>query len=265
MLVAALFHVNLGLLLALVILRPVASVGQAEGNDIGLRVDTGEVSVVAALDTQDFESPILETPQVEAVAMPVSSYTVEHETVEVPGLEPVVTDADREEPSCTTESHSRLAPSGVVRRSASHVPYRHASRDTPSAVEQVQPEAPVISGQGKPPVEPPAASAPAAKTPAAGADSSPPVIPVIISRSDVEYPASAKRRRIQGTVMVRVKLGLDGVPMRVGLARSSGSGLLDDAALEAVAGWRYLPAVQNGSPIEFEFDQPVVFELKDGN
>jgi protein TonB len=48
------------------------------------------------------------------------------------------------------------------------------------------------------------------------------------------YPARARRRHEQGTVMLRLVLRRDGSVGEVSLAASSGAGVLDDAALEAV-------------------------------
>jgi len=55
------------------------------------------------------------------------------------------------------------------------------------------------------------------------------------------YPAVARRLRLQGTATVRALVGTDGRPQRVRLAISSGVEVLDDAALEAVQRWTFVP------------------------
>lgn len=62
------------------------------------------------------------------------------------------------------------------------------------------------------------------------------------------YPAQALRRGEEGTVIVRAEIGPDGIPTSVSLSAGSGSRVLDRVALEAVKGWRFKPATENGRP-----------------
>ena len=77
------------------------------------------------------------------------------------------------------------------------------------------------------------------------------------------YPAAARRRGIEGEVLVRVAVGLDGRAERVEVLRSSGSGLLDEAAVEALERWRFEPARAAGQPVAATVDIPVTFRLTD--
>lgn len=76
------------------------------------------------------------------------------------------------------------------------------------------------------------------------------------------YPIEARRRRQMGTVLLRVVIEADGAVSRVSIARSSGHELLDGAASEAAAAWRFSPAVHAGSAQRCEADLPVEFVLK---
>ena len=76
-----------------------------------------------------------------------------------------------------------------------------------------------------------------------------------------QYPAIAKRLRIQGTVMVRVLVNPAGLPLKVELARSSGSPVLDDAALKVVHNWSFVPARRGAEPIEMVLEFPINFRL----
>jgi protein TonB len=76
------------------------------------------------------------------------------------------------------------------------------------------------------------------------------------------YPAVARRMRLQGTATLRVLVGTDGHPQRVRLEKSSGVQLLDDAALEGVQRWMFVPARQGAKPIAAEVDVPLRFRLK---
>ncbi|MND04249.1 Gram-negative bacterial tonB protein [compost metagenome] len=54
----------------------------------------------------------------------------------------------------------------------------------------------------------------------------------------------------------------DGTPGNVELRRSSGSQRLDDAALEAVRKWRFVPARQGSTPVTAAVLVPIVFSLE---
>lgn len=77
------------------------------------------------------------------------------------------------------------------------------------------------------------------------------------------YPRAAIRRHAQGTVLLHVLVGTDGVAQRIEVSRSSGHRDLDDAAREAVRKARFRPVLENGIaipawglvPIEFRLDR----------
>lgn len=76
------------------------------------------------------------------------------------------------------------------------------------------------------------------------------------------YPASARRNGEQGTVHLRVLVTTDGRAKDVQIERSSGSKALDRAALEAVRGWRFIPARRGAEPIEKWVGIPIVYKLE---
>ena len=76
------------------------------------------------------------------------------------------------------------------------------------------------------------------------------------------YPAIARRSGDQGTVMLKVLVSPEGTPLRVELDQSSGSKSLDGAALDAVKGWRFVPARRGAQNIEGWVRVPVVFKLE---
>jgi protein TonB len=75
------------------------------------------------------------------------------------------------------------------------------------------------------------------------------------------YPAAARKLMLQGTATVRVLVSPDGRPKSVRLENSSGSRILDEAALEAVQRWSFVPARRGDKPIAAEVDVPVRFRL----
>lgn len=76
------------------------------------------------------------------------------------------------------------------------------------------------------------------------------------------YPLVARRNGEQGTVILRVRVTRDGMPASVDIEKPSSSSHLDDAALETVRTWRFVPARQNGQPVEAWVLVPVVFKLE---
>jgi len=75
------------------------------------------------------------------------------------------------------------------------------------------------------------------------------------------YPMAARRRGLEGEVVVRLQLDNRGNVVSCGLARSSGHALLDDAVLRLVHGSQPFPTSQGGEQIPV-FLVPVRFNLK---
>jgi protein TonB len=76
------------------------------------------------------------------------------------------------------------------------------------------------------------------------------------------YPPRAVELGQQGEVMVRVRLKPDGTAAEIRLWRSSGFSLLDRAALAAVHGWHFHPAMRSGRPVAAWVEIPVRFHLR---
>ncbi len=77
------------------------------------------------------------------------------------------------------------------------------------------------------------------------------------------YPREALRRRIEGTVLLRVRVSAQGNVQDLHIDRSSGHDMLDAAALKAVRGWRFHPAKIRGETSACEVVVPVRFVLLD--
>ncbi|MBI2295105.1 MAG: energy transducer TonB [Betaproteobacteria bacterium] len=76
------------------------------------------------------------------------------------------------------------------------------------------------------------------------------------------YPLAARRAGEQGTVTLKVLVTREGLPARVNVEKGSGSRHLDNAALEAVKTWRFVPARQGAEPVESWVLVPIVFRLE---
>lgn len=77
------------------------------------------------------------------------------------------------------------------------------------------------------------------------------------------YPLAARRRGLEGEVLLRISVNADGTAEKVEVLRSSGQPLLDRAAMEALARWRFEPAQAAGQPVAGTIEIPVTFRLTD--
>jgi protein TonB len=76
-----------------------------------------------------------------------------------------------------------------------------------------------------------------------------------------DYPALARRYGITGTVLMRVRVTVDGRPDEIVVAQSSKHQVLDDAARMAVAHWRFIPARRGDERLESWVEFPLQFTL----
>jgi protein TonB len=98
-------------------------------------------------------------------------------------------------------------------------------------------------------------------TPVAAAKTANVPQPVVIRNTPPVYPETARRAGWEGRVTVRVEVSADGLPISVALEKSSGYGVLDQAALRAVKGWRFQPRTIGGVAMAGMVDVPVNFTL----
>jgi protein TonB len=85
--------------------------------------------------------------------------------------------------------------------------------------------------------------------------------PEPVARVQPQYPTLAYRNREEGSVLVRAQVGADGSPTDVTVVRRSGSRDLDNAALDAVRGWHFRPAIENGKAVASTVEVPIDFKL----
>lgn len=101
----------------------------------------------------------------------------------------------------------------------------------------------------------------------AGCDAPPPapsVPPTAVKAVDApppEYPLELACDGIGGRVELMITVGTDGSVTRADMQRSSGQAALDEAALEAVRGWRFRAATYNGQPVETQVAVPITFNV----
>jgi TonB family protein len=79
--------------------------------------------------------------------------------------------------------------------------------------------------------------------------------------TEVVYPTGAQSAGEEGTVIVNVFVGPNGKASRFSVAKSSGFDDLDNAALETVMSWHYVPALRDGDTVADWAQVNVVYKL----
>ncbi len=142
------------------------------------------------------------------------------------------------------------------------------------------PQAAVTRRQQVAPVPVPApeqTAQPAAVTEPVAAVATPPAAPAapVVSTTEPDYkaaylnnpppayPLAARRMGLQGRVLLNVEVLASGICGHIRIEKSSGYAMLDNAALETVKTWRFLPARQAGTSVDKWFMIPVQFSLRD--
>lgn len=75
------------------------------------------------------------------------------------------------------------------------------------------------------------------------------------------YPLEARREGVEGKVMLRVTVNAEGRVTSVTVVASSGHDILDRAARDGVAKWRFSPAHRAAGAIASVYDVPIEFKL----
>lgn len=94
-----------------------------------------------------------------------------------------------------------------------------------------------------------------------GVADSPPSALAYKNRTTIPYPRTAAQRHEQGTVVLRVLVGADGLVQEIQIDRSSGSHELDKAARDAVLRWSFQPGMRGGVPYSAWALVPISFSL----
>ena len=85
--------------------------------------------------------------------------------------------------------------------------------------------------------------------------------PRVISKVEPEYSEEARIAKYQGTVVLYIEVGDDGLAHNIQLKRSLGLGL-DEKAAEAIGRWRFQPGTKDGLPVTVQATVEINFRLK---
>ena len=84
--------------------------------------------------------------------------------------------------------------------------------------------------------------------------------PKPVKLRDPKYDEEARRAKVTGTTLLFAIINEQGDPEVLGFQRPLGN-VLDVKALEAVAGWKFKPALRQGQPVPVEINVEVNFRL----
>jgi TonB family protein len=84
--------------------------------------------------------------------------------------------------------------------------------------------------------------------------------PVLLSHAQPEYTAEAKQLKIQGDVVLRVRITESGEMVVLSVLRGLGHGL-DEAATRSAPTYKFRPATKGGHPVDFTTNVIIKFQL----
>lgn len=126
---------------------------------------------------------------------------------------------------------------------------------------QLPPASPVLVSEASPLAE--VALPPMPPTPhQANTNVRPSAVVSYSSKYQPKYPMQAIRQRQEGTVQLKILVGVEGKPLKIRIMNSSGYRSLDHAAIAAARQWKFNPARQNGVPRQGWVIIPIEFSLK---
>lgn len=76
------------------------------------------------------------------------------------------------------------------------------------------------------------------------------------------YPRIARSRGWQGKVLLKVQVSAAGTSQGISVHKSSGHDILDEAAVDAVQNWRFIPARRGNTPVASSVIVPILFSLQ---
>ncbi len=83
-----------------------------------------------------------------------------------------------------------------------------------------------------------------------------------LNNPEPKYPPISRRLGEEGRVLLKVRVTADGMAATVDLEKSSNFERLDEAARQAVARWRFVPARRGDEAVEASVIVPIVFRLE---
>jgi len=84
--------------------------------------------------------------------------------------------------------------------------------------------------------------------------------PKLDSKVEPQYTEDARIAQYQGTAVLSIEVGVDGIAHNIRVIRALAFGL-DQKAIEAINQWKFKPATKDGQPVKTEAQVEVNFRL----
>ena len=264
----------------LVIVLLLAHFGWLNGVDTEVDDNIGQSGFVipVTLETEgDDENKPEPTPAQEATPEPVQEKVPEQTQEQTPTLPETSSSAERpaETSVQTTTDVEKEIPLAIEPEATPAVTPPAAPPALPTLTEPATVSPPSTSPQTTAPVLPAQATRDAVKSGSIGNSShatlspndndSLPITPAQVDpnylhRPNPVYPAVSKRLREAGTVLLRVSLDAKGEVHDINIQTTSAYQRLDQAAMEAVRQWRFVPAIRGQQSVASTVLVPIEFK-----
>lgn len=86
--------------------------------------------------------------------------------------------------------------------------------------------------------------------------------PLVTAQVPPIYPYHAKRMGVEGSVVVRFLISLNGEVSRISVTRSTPPGVFDEAVVQSLSRWRFSPGIKDGEPVDTWMETEIEFELE---
>jgi len=75
------------------------------------------------------------------------------------------------------------------------------------------------------------------------------------------YPPEAKKGHMEGVTYMRTVITAEGIPTEISVTKSSGWPMLDEAAVQCLSSWRFVPATKSGVATPFTMSYALRWQL----
>lgn len=204
------------------------------------------------------EAPVI-PPKPEPITVSLITLPAKKEEAPAPEVVPIIKQKPVEKPVIKPKEPTVKPverPTPVVERIVEPV------ADTPRFEASTQPAAPPMEAPAAASAKPAPAPAAPPKQEVVEEKEEPPKFGVAyLNNPPPEYPKMAKRAGEEGRVVLKVLVSPEGRPESVDISKGSGFERLDNAALNAVKQWRFVPARKGEKTISAYVMVPLAFTL----
>lgn len=84
----------------------------------------------------------------------------------------------------------------------------------------------------------------------------------ILSKTEPQFPDSAKKKNITGYVRLQITIDQSSAIKSIDIIEANPEGYFESAAVDSVRNWKFTAAYQNGAPVESTIKRRIEFKLE---